>query len=331
VAGLIALGVAFVLGIPALLAVGLLGAILEGQGGMPGDVGQDECPEMAEVWSSGSGTTRVVRIPLMGTIHFKQGSATPAAIGSTETTLRSIRRATLDESISGIFLDVDSGGGGITASDILYNALVQFRNARPNRVVVAHFGDTAASGAYYVSLAADRIYAHPTTLTGSIGVIVQAYDVHALAEKLGVKDASIMSGENKALLNPLLEMTPAQEALLREVVDRLHGRFVALVAENRDLPADVVRQFADGRVFLAPAALERGFIDGIGYEIDALDAAANLLGLESADDLEVIRYEEKFSFWHVFRGSPSFFDLSALAGILEGARSPRLLYQWTLR
>lgn len=291
--------------------------------------GEDELPDLSEIWSSGGGTTRVVRIPLTGMISFERGAPLHGGGGDTETTLRSIHRATLDDSVMGIILDVDSGGGGITASDIIYDALVKFREAVPGRVVVAHFGDIAASGAYYVSLAANYIMAQPTTLTGSIGVIMQDINVHALAEKLGIEDTSIKSGANKDLMNPLREISPEQQALLQEVVDQLYGRFVGLVAENRDIPEEKVREFADGRVFLADKALSYGLIDGVGYDYDAIAKTAELLGEE---DLEVIRYEENLSFWDIFGNKRRFpFGMDAVRRFFGAADSPTLLYRWDIR
>ena len=330
VVGLALFGGVFLLGLLGLAGVAVLGALADGSR-HDGDFGKDEFPDMEEVWSSGSGTTRVVRIPLTGMIDFKHGPSPLTPDNGTYTTLRSIRRATLDDQVSAIFLDVDSGGGSVTASDILYSALLDFKGARDGRFVVACFGDTAASGAYYVALAADAIYAHPTTVTGSIGVIMRGYNAHGLAEKLGVEAVSIASGENKDMLNPLVEPDPAAVAILQEVVDGLFERFVGLVAENRDLPEDRVREVADGRVFLAETALEKGLIDGIGYEADALDATAELLGLESADDLEVIRYAEHFSFWDLMFEERSILGKGGLPGLLGSEDAPRMLYRWMPR
>ena len=147
--------------------VGLMATTLEPERGV------DEYPDLTEIWSAGHGDVKVVRIPLRGTIFLgDDGSWSRGSTDGANTALRSIRRATLDPEIMGILLEIDSGGGGITASDILYNAILRFKQADTNRIVVAHMGDIAASGAYYISLAADRILAHPTTITGSIGVIL---------------------------------------------------------------------------------------------------------------------------------------------------------------
>ncbi len=297
----------------------LFGSGTKGAGG-----GEDESPHMREIWSSGNGTTRVVRIPLTGMIMFQEGGWDSDASGATETTLRSIRRATSDPQVQGILLEVDSGGGGITASDILYDALLAFRDAQEGRVIVAHMGDVAASGGYYVALAADYIMAHPTTLTGSIGVLMQSYNVRDLAGKIGLRDVTIKSGENKDLLNPFSELSEEQRRMLQQVVDALHARFIGLVAESRELPEAQVRELADGRVFLAADALASGLIDGIGYADDAAETASELLG---GAELEIYRYSEEPSIFDLLRGGPSFFGASNLRGLLDGGGS-RLMYRW---
>jgi protease-4 len=286
--------------------------------------GEDENPRMREVWSSGHGDTKVVRIPLTGLIFLDGGGWATHEAGSTETTLRAIRRATHDTEVRAIILEVDSGGGGITASDILYRELCKFKEADEERVIVALMGDVAASGGYYVCLAADAILAHPTTLTGSIGVLMQSFNVRDLAQKIGVRDVTIKSGENKDLLNPMGELTPAQRTMLQGVVDDLHSRFVGLVAENRNLEEENVRALADGRVFLAEAAKEAGLIDGIGYAVDAEDTVSEML-----DDAEIIvyRYEEEPSLLDFLRGGPSFFGRADLRGLLDAAGA-RLMYRW---
>jgi protease-4 len=286
--------------------------------------GVDEFPPMSEVWSQGDGEAKVVAIPLMGMITFaEEGGFLPAPPGSSLTALQSIRRATNDDDVRALILDIDSGGGGITASDILFDALMEFKASRDDRIVVAVFGDVAASGAYYVSLAADHIIAHPTTLTGSIGVLVQTLNMKELGAKIGVKDVTIKSGANKDLLNPLGELTEGQRLMLQDIVDALHGRFVSLVSTQRGLTEDEVRALADGSVMTADRAQDLGLIDGIGYWADAIDKTAELLGEES---VRVYRYEQEFSL-SAFLRSMQTWRPSAL---FERATETRLLYRWTL-
>ena len=172
--------------------------------------GEDEVPDLQEVWSSGSEHgVKVVRIPLTGLIMLgEEGWGGGSSASSAGAALRAIQRATHDPEVEGIILEVDSGGGGITASDIIYKALQDFKKAKRGRVIVTLMGDIAASGAYYISLPSDLILAHPTTITGSIGVIMQSYNIKELAAKIGIKDETFKSGANKDILNPFQDVTP---------------------------------------------------------------------------------------------------------------------------
>ncbi|HAS84181.1 MAG TPA: signal peptide peptidase SppA [Verrucomicrobia bacterium] len=206
--------------------------------------------------------------------------------------LQAIRRATYDPEVRAIIMEIDSGGGGITASDILYNAMLNFRAADTTRQVITLCGDMAASGAYYIALASDHIIAHPTTVTGSIGVIIQGLNFRELAQRHGVADMTFKSGANKDLLNPLGESSAAQQAIVQNVVDDMHKRFVSLVATRRKIPETALVPLTDGRIFTASHALELELIDEIGYWEDAVNRTATLLGVP---DICVYRYDESVS------------------------------------
>ena len=150
-------------------------------------------------------------------------------------------------------------------------------------------GDVAASGAYYISLPADYIIAHPTTVTGSIGVIMQSYNMKELAAKIGITDVTVKSGKNKDFFNPLRDVKPEQMAIMQRLIARMHERFVSLIVENRKLTKEVVGELADGRVYLADEAVKNGLIDGIGYYQDAEKKVAELLG---EDSVKVYKYQE---------------------------------------
>lgn len=294
---------------------------------LEGDYGEDEFPNLEEVWSYGSGTTKVVRIPIEGMILLAEGGGGAWQSTSTALSLRSIRRATLDPDVKGIILEINSGGGGITDSDIIFHALKKFKEEDESRIIVAIMGDVAASGAYYIAVAADFIFAHPTTLTGSIGVIMQSYNIKQLAQKIGIQDVTIKSGDNKDFLNPFQDVKPEQREMLQKIIASMHQRFVNLVAENRRLARDVVAPLADGRVFLADEALKLKLIDGIGYSEDARDKLAELLKAE--EGIRIYRYDEQLTFWDML-SRPGIGFSTSLRGLLRGDRAASgLHYQWT--
>lgn len=231
-----------------------------------------------------TGAPRVLHVVVNGVIASDPGDRPlwkPDA-GSIDAAVRDIRRATLDPRIDGIFLQIDSPGGEVTASDVAWKALKDFRASRQDtatpRFVVAMMGSVAASGAYYVCAAADCIVAHPTTLTGSIGVKMSSINVRGLADRYGVKEVSIVSGPNKNMLSPFQDLTEPQRQMLQAQVDALQKRFVELVAKGRRMDEARVREVADGRILLAEEALKAGLVDEIGYVDDAKAQVSKLLG-----------------------------------------------------
>ena len=234
--------------------------------------------------------------------------------------LNAIREATHDASVRGILLSIDSGGGEITASDIIWNALNDFKAEGADRAVVVLMGGIAASGAYYISCAADTIIAHPTTMTGSIGVKIESYNAKALADKIGIKSVTIASGENKDFLNPLKDLAPEQQAILQKMVNSLHERFVTIVTDSRNLETAKVRAIADGRVLLAQEALDAGLIDAIGYKNDAAEYFTDYFG-ENPSFIE-----PKRNFWDLIK-SPSFLGevLSRAAAASASSVETRLI------
>jgi protease-4 len=285
----------------------------------------DDYPPFKEVWSCGDDKedgAKIVRIPLNGIIMLEE-SRWSLKPGTAQAALLSIRRATLDEDVRGLIVEINSPGGGVTASDIIWNALQEFKEADTNRAVVVVMGDTCASGGYYISAAADHIVAHPTTLTGSIGVIIESLNIKELAAKIGVRDVSIASGDNKQMLNPFHDLTDEQRAILQKTVDELNGRFVSIVAKGRDLPREKVAAIADGRIFIANEALQLGLVDQIGYFPDALASMAELIG---NDALHVVRYERKATFMDMLE-SEGIFGMASGLRLLENASRTRLMYK----
>ncbi len=288
--------------------------------------GNDEFPQFEESWSYGQGENKVIRVGIKGMILLNESGGLFSSRGSSLLALQAIRRATLDDDVQGIILDIDSGGGGITASDIILNALLEFKKVDPHRRVVAICGDVAASGAYYIALGADHIIARPTTVTGSIGVIMQGLNLYGLGEKIGIQDVTIKSGANKDLLNPFQPPSAEHAAVLQSVIDEMHDRFVGLVVEHRGIGEEQVRELADGRIMTARAALDARLIDEIGYWDDAMNRLAELLGV---DDVIVYRYDEAFSLLSLFQASTHKRLIGqALSELTAMGQTPPLQYRW---
>jgi protease IV len=192
-----------------------------------------------------------------------------------------LEKAADDKAVRALVIRINSPGGTVTASDILYHEIMRFKERR-KVPVVASILDVGASGGYYVALAADRIYAHPTTVTGSIGVLMLTVNASGLLEKIGVTASYVKSGEFKDMGSPFRTLRPEERALFQDLIDRFYGRFVELVARSRKLDEARVRAFADGRVYTAREALGLGLIDEIGYLEDAITGAKTAAGLADA-------------------------------------------------
>lgn len=282
--------------------------------------GEDEFPRLRERWSSGSGTTKVVRIALEGPIF--RGSAGFFSAGDmVESVLRQIRAATNDEQVRAILLDISSPGGAVTPCDEIHAALRRFRKSREDRRVIAFVRDLAASGGYYVAVAADHILAEPTAIVGSIGVLFQSLNWHQLAGRIGLDASIVKSGDNKDLMNPFRPVNSNHVEILKRIVDDSYARFCDLVAEGRKLPQERVRSFADGAVFTAAKALDLKMIDAIGFWEDAVSATAHQLGVEA---VRVVRYEDRPRLLQWLLGV----DVSAAARRLTPPTGPQLLMIW---
>jgi protease IV len=181
----------------------------------------------------------------------------------------------------------DSPGGTVTASDVLYHEISDFKERTKAKIIVSMM-DIAASGAYYISLPADRIMAHPTTVTGSVGVIFMRPKVGGLMDKIGVGVDVKKFGKNKDMGSPFRESNQEEQLLLQNLVDDLGNRFISLVQKHRKPSPDALSEIATARVFLAEQALKLGLIDKIGYLSDAVKESQTLAGL--SEDAKVVVY-----------------------------------------
>ena len=240
-----------------------------------------------------------------------------------------LKRADDDQRIKAIVLRINSPGGGVTASDVLYSDLVRFKN-KHDVPVVAALGDLAASGGYYVACAADRIVAHPTTVTGSIGVILMNLNLQGLLAKVGVRNETFKAGEHKDLLSPFRGATPEERRIVQTILDSLHARFVSVVRESRPrLDEARIAELTDGRIFDASQALAAGLVDEIGDLPAAIAAAEEAAGVTEARVVMYHRSDEtRENIYSAAFGLPAQvnilpLDLGALAG--SGAR---FMYLW---
>jgi protease-4 len=203
-------------------------------------------------------------------------------------------KAAHDSLVKAVVVRINSPGGTVTASDLMYAELRRFR-AEAKKPVIASMLDLGASGGYYLACAADRIYAHPTTVTGSIGVIMIAPEISGTMKKLGIRTNVFKSAELKDAGSPFREMTERDREVFQSIIDQMYARFLEVVAESRTgIDAERLRTLADGRVFLAPEAKEHGLVDEIGTLADALAAAKQVAGI-AEEKVLVVQYARPLS------------------------------------
>ena len=209
-----------------------------------------------------------------------------------------LHQAAMDEKVKAIVLYVDSPGGEVTASDIIYNSVRKVRDggfapAKPKPVVV-YMGSMAASGGYYVSCGGSYLMANDTTLTGSIGVIMETVNYQQLFGKVGLETITFKSGQFKDMLSGAREMTQEEKDYVQKMIMETYGKFVGIVAHERKLDEGGLRKgLADGRVISGKEARDAKLIDGLG-EVE--DAYAQAMKLGNAPGAAVIRYESAFKF-----------------------------------
>ena len=187
-----------------------------------------------------------------------------------------------DSSVKGILLAVNSPGGGVSTSDLLFHEILAFKE-RTGLPVVAQIDGVGASGGYYVALAADEIYASPASITGSIGVIMQLFNLQGLMDKIGVGAETIKTGPMKDMGSPFHGLSAEDRAIFQQIIDSLHDRFVRLIVEHRkELTREDVDKLADGRVFTAQQAADLKLIDGVQYPGYAFDRVKTLARIRDA-------------------------------------------------
>src|SRR5256884_5104530 len=235
-----------------------------------------------------------------------------------------LQQARDDSRVKAIVLEIDSPGGEVTASDEIYSAVVKTRARKP---VVVYMDSLAASGGYYVSCGGKFLMANETTITGSIGVIIQTLNYEQLFNKIGLASVVFKSGKFKDMLNGARPMTPEERELIQRFVMETYDKFLGIVAKERSLSADTLRNtIADGRILSGKEALDDKIIDGLGQIEDAF-AKAKELG--NAPDAKVVKYGPPFSlsrFLRIFGESESKIELQLPQQFLPQLESGRAYF-----
>ena len=271
--------------------------------------------------SSVLGRDKVAVIDVIGVItsshDISQGTASSSHI------IEQLQKYGENDSVKAVVLRIDSPGGTVVASQEIHGAVNRLRRETGKTVVVS-MADVAASGGYYIACAADRIFANPGTITGSIGVIMQFPNFEGLFGKVGIRTITIKSGEFKDTGNALREMTERETRLLQDLIDDVFSQFVDAVEKGREMEGEEVRALADGRIFTGRQAKEFGLVDELGDFEEAVNRAAELSGIEGKP--VILQEKKKRRFWDLLE--------SRLSGIIPrptggfAVAGGRLFYLW---
>ena len=294
--------------------------------------GDDEMSPV--VLEEGSGMGRIAKLSVDGAIASGGSSGLFATESyNHEDFLKQIEEIEADERVSGILLEVNSPGGGVYESAEIANLLNEVRTERDLPMYVS-MKNMAASGGYYISAQADKIFATEETVTGSIGVIMSGLNYSGLLEKIGVEDTTIKSGALKDMGSATRPETEQDHAVLQAYIDNAYNRFVKVVSEGRNKSEDEVKKVADGRIYDGVQAKEAGLVDEIGYPTDALAAMREDLDLQ---DAELVEYSTSSTgFGNTWFGAKlaelqglQASETSQILSLLESlgtAESPRAMY-----
>jgi len=202
-------------------------------------------------------------------------------------------KAQQDGAVKAVVIRINSPGGTVQASEAMYDQLQRFKR-ESRKPIVACITNVGASGAYYVACAADKIVCQPSSITGSIGVIIQTVNFVGTMKLLGIKAEAITSGPYKAMGSPLKGLTEKEREIFRSMVKEFYDQFIEVVTKGRDkLNAKQVRALADGRVFTGKQALRLGLVDRLGSVEDAIEQAKKAAGIKKA---KVVMYHRPYGY-----------------------------------
>lgn len=280
----------------------------------------------------GSNTSQIALLKVDGTI---QDTGEESIWGSTgynhQSFLKQLDDIKDDTNVKGVVLSVNSPGGGVIESKQIYEKILAIQKSRGIPIYVS-MGSMAASGGYYISAPADKIFVDEETLTGSIGVIMQSMNYSKLAEKYGVEFETIKTGPYKDIMSGSREMTEGDRKILQSMVDDSYERFLKVVSDGRDMPMNKVEKIADGRVMNGTQAVEAGLADDYGYTEDVITAlkqekdlkGSKVFEYDSGDSLSSL-FSSKMS--SVFGGGSA--ETQAITKLLANYNNaPRMMYMY---
>ncbi|MBP5430613.1 MAG: signal peptide peptidase SppA [Elusimicrobiaceae bacterium] len=269
------------------------------------------------------GNASVAWIKVRGVIATDNSSSPFSRPQGASAIAKKIREAGENENVKAIVLDINSPGGTVAAVQNIYSEILKAK--KNGKKVVALFRDVAASGGFYIAMAADKIVAEPGTITGSVGVIMQTSNVEGLFEKIGVKMVPITSGKYKDMGSSFRPMTDAEKALLQDMVDDTYTQFFAAVKAGRpNVSEENLTEYTDGRVFTGQRAYNLGFVDKLGGEDEALQLAGELAGIK---DPKIISSSADSLRDFIFSVGSSM-ENKSIAKQLESLATPSVSYLW---
>lgn len=287
---------------------------------------------MEEVIEDGDAFSKIAVLTVDGVIQETSSptSFLESATYSHRKFMEQLNHVKEDDRVRAVILRVNSPGGGVVESAEIHNKILELQQDAKKPVYVS-MGSMAASGGYYISAPANKIYASPETLTGSLGVIMQGVNYAELAEKYGVEFVTIKSGPYKDIMSGSREMTEEERKILQEMIDNSYEGFVKVISDGRGMSINEVKEIADGRIYDGRQALELNLIDGFGYLEDVIEIVKKD---EKLQDAQVVKYTENFGLNSLFSMGVNAFrnNDTSMAGVIQQLsqpNSPRMMYLYT--
>jgi protease IV len=288
-----------------------------------------EQPFTEEVVDEGNELKKIVILDVNGVIQDtgESGSLLQSSGYNHQEFMKRLNHIKEDDSVKGLIIKVNTPGGGVVESAEIHDKLAEIQKNSKKPVYIS-MGSMAASGGYYISTAAKKIYASPETMTGSLGVIMEGINYEGLADKYGVDFVTIKSGKHKDIMSPTRKMTEEERQILQSMINNSYEGFVKVISEGRNMPVDQVKKIADGRVYDGKQAKELNLIDGFGYLDDVVKQMKTDEKLKGA---QVVRYSASLGLGSLFTMQANKLmgenvEMAGLMKLLSSPNSPRLMY-----